>query len=291
MWKDFRDLAFRFFGKTLDPYVNYFDSIKGDLQKADIPLSLIEYVYVMSFISFIFFVVEFPLFVVITSIIFNNAALAFLFSFTLTIIISLGIFFLFYTYPSLQVGSRKKSIDGALPFATTYMSTVAASGAPPQTMFKVLAKFKEYGEISKEAEKINRDIEAFGMDLIGAIRKNAARSPSPTFKELLWGLENALTTGASVSDFLHERSRLLMQDYRRQLQQFSQTLSLLIEVYLTVVIVGTIFFIIMSSLMSIFGGADSGLSIVFTQFMIIFVGLPVISAGFVMLLKVMSPAV
>lgn len=288
-WEFFKKLAFGFFGRFLQPYVNYFESIKPDLQRANMAMSLTEYVYVMFFVLLITFIIELPLIVVITSILFKSAIIAFIFSFSVTIFLLLGIFFLFFTYPSIVANNRKKKIDTALPFAITYMATFASSGTAPPVMFKVLSKFEEYGEISVEAAKINRDVEAFGMDVVGAMRKTAGRTPSNQLKELLWGMDTVITTGGNLGDFLHEKSRLFIQDYRRSLQQYSQTLSLLIEIYLTLILVGSIFFVIMTALMSIFGGGASNLLISFVQFLVIFIGLPFISIGFIFLLKTISP--
>lgn len=290
MWDSFKKMSFRFFGTFLEKYVSYFDSIKDDLQKSNLGLSLTEFVYVMFFALLIIFVIEFPLIVVVTSLIFKTASIAFIFSFTLTIFILLGIFFAFYTYPSYLSNKRKKDIDEALPFATTYMATIASSGAPPSTMFKVLSRFKEYGEISREAGKISRDIDAFGMDLVSAIRKTAGRTPSTQLKELLWSLDTVISTGGNLGNFLHEKSRMFLQEYRRTLQRFSQTLSLLIEVYLTLILVGSIFFVIMSALMSIFSSSTMNLFLSFLQFLIIFIVLPVVSIGFIVLLKSLSPS-
>ncbi|MHA1874696.1 MAG: hypothetical protein ACTSVB_11340, partial [Candidatus Heimdallarchaeaceae archaeon] len=146
LWKIIKNLSFKFFGRSLEPFVGFFESIKPDLIKSNLGLSLTEYVYVIFFTMLVTFIIEFPLLVLIMSILLKDAAIAFLFSFTLTIIILLLIFFLFYTYPSMISKKRRKDIETSLPFATTYMGTVASSGAPPATMFKVLAEFKEYGE-------------------------------------------------------------------------------------------------------------------------------------------------
>ena len=290
MWDKFKKLSFRFFGKALEPYLHYFESIKPDLQHANIPLSLREYVYTMFFILLMIFLIELPLIVIISVLLIKSALAAFVFSITAVILIEVGVFFLFYTYPSYTAKQRRRSIESSLSFATTYMATIASSGAPPSTMFKVLGKFKEYGEISKEAEKINRDVEAFGMDLVSAIRKTASRTPSTELKELLWGLDTVLTTGGNVGDYLHEKSRSFMAEYRRRLERYSQTLSLLIEVYLTVILVGSIFFVIMSALMSIFGGGETNIFMSFMQFVIIFIVLPLVSTGFIVLIRAISPS-
>lgn len=128
------------------------------------------------------------------------------------------------------------------------------------------------------------------MDLISSIRKTAGKTPSAELKELLWGMDTVISTGGDLSDFLHEKSRGFISEYRRRLQQFSQTLSLLIEVYITVILVGSIFFVIMSALMSMFGGGEFNLLISFAQFLVIFVFLPVVSLGFIAILKSVSPA-
>jgi flagellar protein FlaJ len=156
-------------------------------------------------------------------------------------------------------------------------------------MFKVIANFKEYGEISQEMAKIYRDVEAFGMELVAAIRKTASRTPSEELKELLWGLETILTSGGNVGDYLHEKSRLFIAEYRRKLEKYSRTLSMLIEVYLTVVLIGSIFFIIMTALMSLIGGG-SNLFMMFLQFVVVFIILPLTSVGFIILVKAISPS-
>lgn len=289
IWKALRNVSFKFFKHSLDPFVNLFESIKPDLLKADIGITLLEYVYVMFFSILLFFIIEFPLVTIITSIILQDIVLAVLFSFTLNIVIVLIVFFIFYTYPSMAAGRRKKDIESSIPFATTYMATIANSGAPPITMFKVISQFEEYGEVSKEAEKIYRDVEAFGMDLVGAIRKTADRTPSEELKELLWGLDTVLTSGGNVGDFLHEKSRLFIAEYGRKLQQYSRTLSLLIEVYLTLILVGSVFFIIITALMSVLGGGGMGAYLFFIQFLVIFVVLPFMSIGFIFLIKSIAP--
>ena len=289
LWKSLKEISFKFFGRSLEPFVGYFDSIKPDLLRANIGLSLQEYVYIMFFVILATFIVEFPFIVIITSVLLQDALTAFLMSFTLTVLIVIVMFFVFYTYPSMSAGKRRKDIDTALSFATTYMATIATSGAPPITMFKVMASFKEYGEVSSEMGKIYRDVEAFGMDLVAAIRKTASRTPSEELKELLWGLETVLTSGGNIGEYLHAKSRLFISEYRRRLEKYSQTLSMLIEVYLTVVLIGSIFFIIMSALMSIIGGTQN-VFMMFLQFAVVFIVLPFTSIGFIFLVKSISPS-
>jgi flagellar protein FlaJ len=287
LWDLFKRLSFRLFGNYLEPLVDYFESLRPDLQKSDIPLSLTEYVYVMFFSVFIVFIIEFPTLAFIAGF-FMRPALAFFLSFTTTLFMCLSIFFFLYSYPTFVANRRAREIDSALPFITTYLASISASGVPPTSMFKVLSDFKEYKELSREASKIYRDTELFGMNLEQAMRKAALRTPSKEFKELLLGLITVLTSGSNLSNFFREKSRAFMQEYRRKLEEYSRMLSIMIEIYLTLIIIGSIFFIILSVIMSIFG-AGSNIFLVFIQFIIVFFILPLVSIGFVLLLKTISP--
>ncbi len=288
LWDTLKSLSFRLFGKSLEPYAEYFGSIKSDIEMSGLRLSLVEYVYIMFFVSFLIFITEFPLLSFMLGF-FTAVPMAFFLSLTLALFMSMLTFFIFYSYPALISGARKKNIDGALPFATTYLATIAGSRAPPITMFRVLSQFREYGEVAKEAKKIYTDVSVFGMDLQEAMRKTAGRTPSAQLKELLWGMTNVIQTGGEMSLFLREKSKGFMQEYRRSLEQFSQRISLLIEVYLTLIIVGSIFFVILSAIMSIFS-SGIGLLLSFLQFLIIFLVMPVVSVVFIIIIKSVSPS-
>lgn len=287
MWDLFKKAAFRVFGNSLDPLVEYFEGMREDLEKSGIQLSLYEYVYIMIFCTFLTFIIEFPLFAFIGGLFFTPA-FAFFISLTTSIIISLGIFFFFYTYPAFITSRRAKKIEAALPFISIYLSSLTASGIPPTTMFKLLSEFKEYKEVSKEAFKIWRDIDYFGMNMDQAIRKAALKTPSKEFKEMLLGLLTVLSSGVDLTNYFMQKSREFMSAYRRKLEGFSKTLTLLIEIYLTLITVGSIFFIVLSVVMSAFSpsGAETLLLI---QFLLVFLLLPLISIGFILGIKLLSP--
>ncbi len=193
-----------------------------------------------------------------------------------------------YYYPWLVADERKKKIENALPFATLYLATLAHSGMPPQYMFKILAKFKEYGELSKEAAKISSDIETLGLDIIEALVRAIARSPSPAWTELLAGLRTTITIGGDLGKFLEEKANGFVAEYSRKLQEFSSFLSLLIEVYVTLIIIGAIFFIIISSIMSSIGAVPVSL-LKAVNVLIVAVGIPIITAMFIIIAKSISP--
>ncbi len=289
MWEFFKKASFRLFGPSLEPFVEYFENLKPDIEKSDIPLSLTEYVYVMIFCTLLTFVVEFPVFSFIGGL-FLKPAFAFFLSMTTSLILSFAVFFFLYSYPTFVTQRRAKEIDASLPLVSIYLSSISASGVPPTSMFKILSGFREYKEIAREASKIYRDIEFFGMNLEQAIRKAAMRTPSKQFKEMLLGLITVLSSGSNLSLFFKEKTKEFMTEYRRRLETYSRILTLMIEIYLTMIIIGSIFFLILSVIMSIFG-SGSNLFIVFMQFLIVFVVLPFVSIGFIILVRAISPGI
>ncbi len=289
--ESYKKLSYRFMAPKIEKYMNSFESLHVDMRKAGIKLSLLEYMSMALMTTLIVFITEFPFVFIITLFIPNfSAVMGFIFSFSISIVFSVGMFFFFYVYPSMSASSRKKNIDFTLPFVTLYMATVSGSNAPPKSMFKIISQFKDYGEITKESREITRNVEIFGMSLAEALRKSANKSPSEEFKELLWGINTTLATGGNLSQYLHGKARAYIQNYKRMMKEYAQKVSVILEIYVTLIIVGSIFLIVITSMMSAFGGGMMDL-IVIVQFFVIFMGLPAISAVFIVILKYMSPSV
>ncbi|TRO61957.1 hypothetical protein E2P64_00275 [Candidatus Bathyarchaeota archaeon] len=190
-----------------------------------------------------------------------------------------------YIYPGMKTSDIKKNIMNNLPFATIYLTTLSGSGMNSFQMFKILSHFKEFGEVSKEAQRIVRDVELLGIDVATALERAADRTPSSQLRELLWGMRSTVTTGGDMNNFLIEKSRSYMGDYRRFLDKFVDQLSILMEVYITAVVVGSIFFIIMGTILGLMGGGEPLILIR----LLIYVGIPIMSVMFMVLIAGMSP--
>ena len=285
----YKNFSYRFLSPKVEKYIDYFESLVTDMKKAGIKMSLLEYISMAAMTSILVFLIEFPLVLIITLFIPNFfVIMGLFFSFSLSLVFSVGIFFFFYIYPSLVVSGRKKDIEFHLPFATLYLATVSGGNIPPKSLFKVISRFEEYGEITREAREITRNVEIFGMSITDALRRAASKSPSDNFKELLWGINTTITSGGSITQYLHEKSRAFTQNYKNIMKEYSKKVSIMIEIYITLIVVGSIFFIVVSSMMSAFGAAMMDM-IVIAQFFIVFLGLPLISIVFIIILKYMSP--
>lgn len=287
MLEDYANFCYDQIGSYILDYISYFEDLRPQLSKANIPISLPEYISMMVFSTLGVFTFSFFIFGIVLAIV--SGLSGFVMGLILSIVFSVASLVGFYLYPSILIKQRASQIRDSLPFATMYMSTLAGTGTALPELFRILGQeTEEYGEIAHEAEKISRDIETFGMDVSEALEKAANRTPSKDFKELIWGLNHTITSGGSLRSFLHERSKTLMTDYQRRVESFAEQLSLLVEMYITVVIVGSIVFTTMSVVMSSFT-SYSGENIVLIQISAIFFGLPVISGMFILLVKGMAP--
>jgi archaeal flagellar protein FlaJ len=278
--------AYNIFGDTVKRFRFYFMDVREDLQKANMGYTLEEWLSLSLFLGSITFVAEVVVFAFIFGIMGINPIMAIFLSLMLSLAIVGGLFFLFYSYPTTLAKGRESRIKKVLPFAVSYLAAIASSNASPIFFFKTLGNFKEYGEVSRDSQSIVRDVEVFGMSLYTSIKRHAQRTPSKDFRELLWGINTMYSSGGNISEYLNQKSNELMSEYRRRIKKYAQDLSLFVEIYLTLIIVGAIFFIILSSIIS---AITAGLDTVIIQTFIVFILLPLMSTGFIILVRSISP--
>lgn len=273
-------------GTYILEYMEYFEDVRPKLSKANIEVSLPEYASMTVFSALLAFLISFAL--LGTVFVLSTGIAGIILGLTAALLASAGTLVGFFIYPSIMIQNRAAKIRDTLPFATLYLSTLAGTGTELPELFKALAQEEEYEEVSKEAERITRDIENFGMDVSEALRRAADRTPSKDFKELIWGINHVVTTGGSLRSFLQERAQKLMNDYQRRVDEFADQLSLLVEMYITLVIVGSIIFTSMSAVMSSFSQMSPDLIVTIQLVAIVFV-LPFISVMFIVFVKGIAP--
>jgi flagellar protein FlaJ len=281
-------LAFRLFGGLAGSYKEYFQGLDENLKRGMIRIPLQEYLSRIFFVSFIAFAVSLVLgsvFITIMVAVYSGAAF---FGYTLSIIVSAlaggTVFFIGYYYPTIKAKNMKTQIDRGLPFAVFYMATTASSGINPIEIFKSLSE--KGGAISIEASKVYNNVKSLGMNLTDAMSHVAARTPSPSFADLLWGMVSVITTGGDLEDYLNRKTRSFMNVYRRSLNDYAKQVALYTEIYITLVMVGSLFFIVLTAIMSPLGG----FSILLLQTFMVFIVIPLVSLAFIVLVKGLSPS-
>ena len=196
----------------------------------------------------------------------------------------------FYFYPIYRADSLKRTLEDGLPFTAGYMSILAGAGVPPDFIFRSLAQVDASSAVSDEARTVVRDMELFGFDVISALEAASERTPSERFKELLEGFIATVHSGGSLVRYLRARSRQYMKLKRIALRRFSDTLSVLAEFYVTLMVAGSLIFVVMLAVMAMLGGGGSGLlDPRLLLHLLTYIGLPIGSVVFLIILDMISP--
>jgi len=283
--------TYRFLGERNAMFLPLFKDADVNLQKSGMKVNFKVYVSLAVLTTAILsvvalFSISFVLFFVfrlstVSSILFGVGGS--LFTMALTLI---G----FYTYPILRADSLKRALEDALPFISGYMAILAGAGVPVANMFRSLAQVDASLAISSEARTIVRDVELFGMDVLSALEVASKRTPSARFKELLEGLIATVHSGGNMEKYLAQRSRHYMRLKKIALRRFSDTLGVLAEFYVVLLVAGPLILVVMLAVMAMLGGGGQGLlDPRLLLYLLTYLGIPLGSIVFLILLDMVSP--
>ena len=149
-----------------------------------------------------------------------------------------------WTILDQRARARGVEIDATLPRTVAFVYALSRSGMPFQAVLRTLSRNEDvYGEAAKELGVAVRDMDAFGTDVLTALKETADRTPSENLEEFTENLASVLLSGQSVSAFLHEQYERFQEEVEAQQRQYLDLLSTFAEVYVTVLVAGPLFFI------------------------------------------------
>lgn len=137
---------------------------------------------------------------------------------------------LFLYYPRILVKKLAEEIDKNLAYALKDLLLQVSSGV---CLFNGMANVSVggYGEISKEFEKIVRDINA-GLNEVDALERMSVRTESRFVKRTIWQLVNVMRSGASMIGALRNVVDSLILFQQKQIRDFTQELNMWSLVYM-----------------------------------------------------------
>lgn len=208
----------------------------------------------------------------------------------LAVLISFAIFagityLVFNIYPSIVAGTRRRNIDSTLPYAINYITAMSTAGIPPAEVFRQLGNSPMYGESSVEARYISREIDLFGRDLIEALRIISTSTPSLRMKEFIQGAMGSISSGSDLTVYFRTKAEQYALENRQGQKLFLDTLGLIAESYVTAMVAGPLFLIILQSIMSVLGGGGQPIFL----YAIIYLIIPFGSIMFVVMISSMTP--
>ena len=284
-------IAYQLIGEKTEHVLPLFEDLDQKLQKSGLKINFKAYVSLTVFASLLisiatFVIVPFPLMLIL------HVPLlpAFLFG------IGGGLFALgfsifgFYFYPVYRADKLKRELEDELPFTTGYMAILTSAGVSPEKIFYSLSDLSVPLTVSYEAKNVVRDVNLFGLDIISALEEAAKRTPSEMFREMLEGFISTVHSGSNLAAYLREKSKQYMKLKRINLKKYSDTLSMLSEFYVTLLLTGPLLLVIMLAVMAMLGGGGLGiLSPDLILNLLTYLGIPIGAIIFLIVLDAASP--
>jgi flagellar protein FlaJ len=180
--------------------------------------------------------------------------LAIVFAAMLPVIGIFGAFFGLKGAPGSKARSRGKEIDRKISSAMSFVSAMASADVNIDAIFKELARQKIYGEVAEEAAWITRDTELLGLDILTAIKNGAARTPSKRFQDFLQGVVTTATSGGQLKPYFLVKAQQYERENALELLRRVETMGLLAETFVTVVVAFPLFLVIIIAIFAIIGG-------------------------------------
>lgn len=196
-------------------------------------------------------------------------------------------FFILSGSPASKSKGRGRDIDKRIAAAMSFISAMASADVNIDVIFKELSRQKVYGEISAEAAWITRDTELLGSDILTAIKKAAKRSPSAKFQEFLQGVITTSTSGGQLKPYFLLKAEEYQKENKLSMKSQMETLGMLAESFVTVVVAFPLFLVLIMAIMAIVGGGDSSM-MVLLLYLIVGLMIPISQFGFIFVIWNMS---
>ena len=199
------------------------------------------------------------------------------------VVFGLG-FALWLSYPIMRRRSFKSKLENQLAYSFGILGVLAAAGMNLERLFERIATSESNPVLADLARRFLRNIRVFGLDTETALEEVAHHSPSEMFSKMLSSVGVAQKTTGSIHDLVMFESARLLQEKRDKLRKTIGSLAVMAELYITVVVVGPIIFIVMLAIFSVLPGSKNLPDPVSLINLIVFIGVPVLSIMFVLLL-------
>ncbi len=196
-------------------------------------------------------------------------------------------YLIFLLYPGIRAGERSRNIDATLPYAINYVTAMSSAGITPDEVFRLLGQSKIYGESAVEARYISRETDFFGKDLLDALRTVSQATPSERMREFMQGAVASISSGSNLTEYFRNKAHQYTLENNQQQKSFLETLGLIAESYVTAMVAGMLFLIILQSIMTLISGDSNP----FFLYIIIYLIVPFGSMMFVILISSMTPEV
>jgi archaeal flagellar protein FlaJ len=204
-------------------------------------------------------------------------------SFVLAAIVLGVAFVIWLAYPLLKRRTYKSKLENQLAYSFGILGVLASSGMNMDRLFERIATSESNPVLADLARRFLRNVRVFGLDTETALAEVAEHTPSEAFAKMLGSMAIAQKTTGSIHDLVMFESTRLLQEKKDKLHKTTGSLAVMAELYITLVVVGPIIFIVMMAIFGLLPSSNLPPPILIIN-LIVFLGIPVLSVMFVLLL-------
>ncbi len=295
----FTYFTYSLLGRNLGKVLPIFKSLKGILTMAGIKTGYKAYVSLMLFGTMLGTGIAFAAWLFLLTMGFGssiglgfatgNFLIAFVTAIAMSLLTGLIILGAFYMYPSMKVGSRRQRLDQFLPFTSSYMTVLASAGVTPERILRSTAEKDPRFMLSDEIANVVGRIDLLGYDVLNAMNAETERSPSTSYQDLLRGFAGVIRTGGDMKKFFQGITDHLFQKRALSVQSFIDTLGIIAETYVLMLIAFPLMLVTMLSIMASIGGNLGGVGVMSLMYLMAFILIPICGILFLFVLDAMQP--
>ncbi len=194
-------------------------------------------------------------------------------------------------YPQSRASERSRQVDYELPFAATYMTTLARGGVSIGRILERMAESRVFHAMREEARRILREVRFFGKDILSAIEYVASRHPNRFFKDFMLGWVSVIRTGGDIVHYLEAKTSALFEARINAIRVIAERVAAFAEAYIIFSVIGSIGFYVFFAAGSLLGIGAGGAQALISFILFAFIVLPLVSiATIVVIGKMLPPA-
>jgi flagellar protein FlaJ len=280
----FQDLAWRTMGRSAKTKTNQLQALDDSLLKAHLKIRPEEYLAFVMMATLMSGIAGVIIGIVVGVVVFGILGVTLVLRIMVAILaiflLPVMTYFLLLSTPASKAKSRGRDIDKRIAAAMSFISAMASADVNIDVIFKELSRQKVYGEIASEAAWITRDTELLGSDILSAIKRAAKRSPSSKFQDFLQGVVTTSTSGGQLKPYFLLKAEEYQKENKLALKSQMETLGMLAESFVTVVVAFPLFLVLIMAIMAIVGGGDPQF-MVMMLYVVVLLMIPISQFGFV----------
>jgi flagellar protein FlaJ len=164
------------------------------------------------------------------------------------------------------------------------MYALAHGGLDPVEVVRRTARREDtYGEQAREMGMVVNDMDYLGTDFVTALHNAADLTPCAATSDFLADMVGVLESGGDFEAFLEDRRQQHVESLTGEQESYLEQIGLFAEAYVTVLVAGPLFLIILLLVIGLMGG-----STITQVYVIIYAGVPLLSMGILVLLDTIA---